>query len=100
MGIFSFLGFGKKRQEKIKDFRNRGAIVVDVRSKMEFNQAKVPGSVNIPLDQIHQQMKSLQKKKKPILVCCATGRRSGMAAHLMKQNGMEAYNAGSWRNLK
>lgn len=99
MGLFDFLGFGKKRKSAVADFKSRGAIIVDVRTKGEFNGAHAPGSICIPLEQFQGHIKSLQKKKKPILLCCATGRRSGIANTFLQQKGMESYNAGSWRNV-
>ena len=99
MGLFDFLGFGKKRKETITDFQNRGAIVIDVRSKAEFQSGNVKGSICIPLEAIQGQVKSIQKKKKPVLLVCATGRRSGMANSLLQQKGIESFNAGGWRNL-
>lgn len=99
MGLFDFLGFGKKRKEKIAEFQSRGAIVIDVRSKAEFNTGNVKGSICIPLEQIQSQAKSIQKKKKPVLLVCATGRRSGIAHIFLSQKGIESFNAGGWRNL-
>ncbi|MFT5878920.1 MAG: hypothetical protein ACI8SA_002791 [Dokdonia sp.] len=43
MGIFHFFNFSKKRKETISDFKQRGAVLVDVRSK------KAPGSIHIPV---------------------------------------------------
>jgi len=36
---------------------------------------------------------------KPIVFCCASGMRSGSAASMLKREGIEAYNGGSWVNL-
>lgn len=99
MGLFDFLRFGKKREEKISDFRDRGAILIDVRSKAEFKTNHAKGSVCIPLEQISGQIKSLQHKNKPLLLCCATGGRSGVACGILEKQGLECYNAGGWRNL-
>ena len=100
MGLFDFLGFGKKKKEAIIDFQNRGAIVIDVRSKAEFQSGNVKGSICIPLETIQGQVKSIQKRKKPVLLVCATGRRSGIAKNILHQNGIDCFNAGSWRSLK
>jgi rhodanese-related sulfurtransferase len=99
MGLLDFLRFGKKRMTKIADFKNRGAIMIDVRSQAEFNSGHAPGTICIPLDRFKNEVKNLQKRKKPVLVCCATGSRSGMASSILNQNGIECYNAGGWRNL-
>ena len=47
MGLFDFLTGNKN--EKIKDFQLRGAIIIDVRTKSEYVQGAIPGSKNIPL---------------------------------------------------
>jgi phage shock protein E len=39
----------------------------------------------------------IKKWDKPIIACCASGIRSGSAVSVLKQNGVEAYNAGSWQ---
>jgi rhodanese-related sulfurtransferase len=59
----------------------------------------VKGSICIPLEQIQGQAKSLQKKNKPVLLICATGRRSGIAHNFLSQKGIESFNAGGWRSL-
>ena len=99
MGLFDFLGFGNKRKETILDFKNRNAIVVDVRSKMEFTQGKAPNSINIPLEQFQSQIKGLKKKNKPVLLCCRSGARSGQATRILSKHDVECFNAGAWQNL-
>ena len=77
----------------------RGAQVVDVRSPAEFRGGHVPGSKNIPLDQIQTRSKELDPAR-PVLLCCASGSRSAMAIALLKQRGFsDVHNAGSWTAL-
>lgn len=74
----------------------RGAQVVDVRSPAEFRGGHVPGSKNIPLDQIQTRSKELDRQK-PVVLCCASGSRSAMAVSLLKRQGFtDVHNAGSW----
>lgn len=76
----------------------QGAIVVDVRSKAEYAMGARPGSFNIPLDELSQRWKELDKSKK-IILCCASGARSGMALGILKSLGFQdVVNAGSWMN--
>jgi phage shock protein E len=79
--------------EKIKE----GAIIVDVRSAGEYAGGHVKGSKNIPLGNISAKLETIKKWDKPIIACCASGMRSGTAVSVLKQNGIEAYNAGSWQ---
>lgn len=97
MGIFSFL-FGNKN-EKIKDFQNRGAIILDVRSKAEYDSGAIPGSKHIPLPSIQSKVADIKKWNKPVITCCASGMRSGSAAAILRQNGIETINGGGWLNL-
>jgi rhodanese-related sulfurtransferase len=77
-----------------------GAVVIDVRTKAEFDHGNVRGSLLIPLDQIGQNINKIKKYNKPIVLCCATGRRSGIAAGILRQHGIEAYNGGGWATVK
>ena len=73
-----------------------GAILVDVRSAGEFSSGNAKGSINVPLDSIGHKVSKLKGLKKPIVTCCASGMRSGVAASKLKAEGLEAYNGGSW----
>lgn len=55
---------------------------------------------NIPLDQLPRHLDSLKKNAKPVVFVCASGNRSGRATAMATQVGIEAYNAGSWTNLR
>ena len=97
MGLLSFLGFGSG---KIKDALRRGAIVIDVRTPQEFDQGKVPGSINIPVDRIAANAERIKNMNRPVVFCCASGARSSNAATIMKQKGMkEVYNGRSWYDV-
>lgn len=97
MGILDFLTGNKSK--KIEDFRGRGAIIVDVRSKGEYESGAIPGSKNIPLQNISSKMNEIKKWDKPIITCCASGMRSGSAAAILKSSGVEAMNGGGWFSL-
>lgn len=85
--------------EELKAVKARGAILVDVRSPGEFSQAHAPGSRNIPLDQLGTRMMELDRAK-PVIVCCASGGRSGMAKQMLEREGFpEVHNAGPWQKL-
>ncbi|MDN3724418.1 rhodanese-like domain-containing protein [Aequorivita sp. SDUM287046] len=97
MGFFDFL-FGNKTR-KIEDFRNRGAVIVDVRSKGEYESGAIPGSKNIPLQNISSKMGEIKSWDKPVITCCASGMRSASAAGILRTNGVEAMNGGGWFSL-
>ncbi len=97
MGLFSFL-FGNKTA-KIQEFQSRNAIILDVRSKGEYQGGAIPGSKNIPLQQLSVRMNEIKKWNKPVITCCASGVRSGSAASILRSNGVEAMNGGGWFSL-
>jgi len=74
---------------------NQGTIV-DVRTYGEFMGGNVADSINIPLNEIPERMEELKQLKFPLILCCASGNRSGQAHHFLSQNGIECYNGGSW----
>jgi phage shock protein E len=77
-----------------------GAIIVDVRTKGEFQGGHIKGSINIPLDSINNEIPELKKKNKPIITCCRSGNRSGMAKSILERNSIECYNGGAWNVLE
>jgi phage shock protein E len=97
MGLFDFLTGNKT--EKIKDFQARGAVIIDVRTRGEFQQGAIRGSKNIPLQNINTQIAAIKKLNKPIIVCCASGMRSGSAASILNSKGIETLNGGGWSSL-
>ncbi len=74
---------------------NQGTIV-DVRSPGEFMGGNVVGSINIPLQEIQQRLDEIKLLKTPLVLCCASGNRSGIAKQFLSQYGLECYNGGSW----
>ena len=70
------------------------ATIVDVRSPAEFMSGHVSGSINIPLQVIASRVNEL-KEMKNIILCCASGNRSGQATMFLRQNGIPCENAGS-----
>lgn len=82
----------KMIEELIKSGR---ATIVDVRTPAEFMGGHVNGSVNIPLKELPTRLEEF-KTMKNIVLCCASGNRSGQAAAYLQQNGISCENAGSW----
>ena len=73
--------------------------IIDVRTVDEFKLSNAIGSINIPLQEIPQKIEEIKKLQSPIILCCASGMRSGMALNILKENGIECENAGSWTNI-
>ena len=98
LGILKRL-FGPKEKVDYQALLAAGAIVIDVRTPGEFNSGHIKGAINIPVDNIRSKVAELKKKGKPVITCCRSGARSGVAAGILKQNGIEAYNGGPWNML-
>ncbi|MBP7095922.1 MAG: rhodanese-like domain-containing protein [Spirochaetia bacterium] len=78
-------------EEKIK----AGAVVVDVRSPEEFEDEHFPNAINIPVNVIQAQADSIGPKDKPVVLYCASGARSALAARFLKMAGFtDVMNAG------
>jgi len=76
-----------------------GAVIVDVRSKGEFANGHIKGSINIPLEQITNNVSNL-KKHNHVIICCRSGNRSGMAKRMLQSKGLNnVTNGGSWQNV-
>lgn len=77
-----------------------GAILVDVRSKEEYNEYHLPDAINIPLDDIQAGKIEIGKSKK-IIVYCKSGARSKVASQLLIDLGYNnIYDLGSINNYE
>jgi rhodanese-related sulfurtransferase len=76
----------------------RGALLVDVRSRAEFAELHLPGSVNIPVEELKKRMSELPKR--PLVVYCHTGVRAGFATAMLRKAGFEVHNLGSLARWK
>jgi phage shock protein E len=96
--IKQLLGIGPS--VNYKDVLKKGGIIIDVRTKGEYQDGHIKGSVNIPLNALSANFSKL-KKDRPIITCCASGIRSASAKGILKSNGFnEVYNGGSWSGLQ
>lgn len=78
----------------------RGAQIVDVRTRAEFQSKSHPKALNIPLDQLPARLEELDPGR-PVLLCCESGGRAGAGLALLKRAGFkEVVNLGSWRRLQ
>ena len=99
MGLLSMLGFGGK-SESVKEFMDKGAIIIDVRTTGEFQGGHIKGSKNIPLNMISSKINDIKKLNKPVIACCASGMRSSQATSILKSNGIDVMNGGGWSSLE
>ena len=83
--------------QKARTHLKSGATLVDVRSTAEFKSRRLPGAVNVPLNDLHTSAgRHLPDKNKVLLLHCQSGSRSAMACRALKQMGYtNVFNLGS-----
>ena len=92
--------FGVGTSVNYPDLVKNGAIIVDVRTKGEYQSGHIKGSLNIPLNTIGSDLSKL-KKDKPVITFYASGMRSTSAKSILKSKGFtEVYNGGGWMSLQ
>lgn len=90
--------------EPAVDFKQQlkqGAVIVDVRTKQEYNSGHIANAINIPVNEIAENLHRLPGKDVCIITCCASGMRSGKAAGILKTHGYtNVHNGGGWSQLQ
>ncbi|PLX79908.1 MAG: rhodanese-like domain-containing protein [Desulfuromonas sp.] len=72
--------------------RDPSIFLLDVRTPMEFGQARLDGANLIPIDQFLKREREVPKNR-PILIYCAVGSRSNQVARYLAQRGYpQVYN--------
>lgn len=91
MGLFNIFG-GSKFSEGLKVLEStKNAVLLDVRTKEEYKQGHVPGSINIPLDSLPG---AKLKKDAPLFIYCQSGARSSRASSYLEGKGFKTTNLG------
>lgn len=87
MGFFNLfknmnINDGLKKMQSIN-----GSVLLDVRTREEYIDAHIPGSLNIPLDKLQTVENKIPDKSTPLFVHCLSGGRSRQAVHFLKHIG-------------
>lgn len=61
---------------------------IDVRSASEYATGHIPGSINIPMEQVETRLQDLEPGI-PIILICQAGARARQVAHLLEPCGMD-----------
>ncbi len=92
--------FGIGPKVDYAELMKQGAIIIDVRTKGEYQSGYIKNSLNIPLDGLRNNLPKL-KKDKCIITCCASGMRSASAKSILKSSGFaQVHNGGGWIGLQ
>jgi len=78
------------QQTLIKAMKNHSSdiIILDVRTKAEFDQGHIKGAINMSHNLIEDNIAKLsQYKNKTVVVHCRSGRRAGVAEHILADHG-------------
>ena len=71
--------------------KDKQAVLIDVRTREEFETAHIKGAVNIPLNDLRDNIDKLDKEKK-YYVNCHSGLRSYIACRILSQHGFYCSN--------
>ena len=74
--------------------------LIYVRSEGEYHDGCVGNSINIPLHEIQARLDEIKSLPQPILLCCQSGTRSGVATDFLVQEGVNCENGGGWKSVE
>lgn len=87
MGIFDFFKHPDINQG-VQEYKNAaGAVLLDVRTPQEYREGHIPGSQNVPLQQLDKVEDVTENKDTVLYVYCHSGARSRQAVSLLKHMG-------------
>ena len=87
-GFFVLPRLSWAKPAEARELLDSGGVLVDVRSPQEFRGGSAEGALNMPLGSVEGAVRdSGWPKDKPILLFCASGTRSSMAARQLKALG-------------
>ena len=88
--------------DKVKEFENdKDIILIDVRTKKEYEEGHIPNAILIELDKIEDIVDIISDKNKKIYLYCRSGRRSQIAADIVNKLGyINAINIGGILDYK
>jgi phage shock protein E len=77
--------------------------VIDVRTPAEFDEGRIPGAVNIPLDELDVRLADVPKGRL-VVVYCESGKRARSAEKLLATSGHDVRHLEgdmrAWRNAE
>ena len=87
MGFFDFL-HGPDINQGVKEYGGlEGAVLLDVRTSQEYREGHIPGSENVPLQELSRITDVAAEKSTPIFVYCHSGARSAQAVKALARMG-------------
>ena len=72
----------------LQEFRTTlGALLLDVRTPEEFREGRIPGSRNLPLQNLDKSHTIIENEHVPVYLYCHSGARSARAAAILRGMG-------------
>lgn len=87
MGFFDFFKQANINQGVEEYKATTDAVLVDVRTPQEYREGHIPGSKNVPLQQLGKISSVAKNKEIPLFVYCHSGSRSRQATGMLQQMG-------------
>jgi rhodanese-related sulfurtransferase len=84
---------------EIKEYLEKGAVILDVRTKQEWDEGHTVGAENVVLTVIPLEIEKIKAWNKPVIAVCRSGARSGQATQFLEKNGVDVINGGPWQNV-
>ena len=103
----AFAGLKAKHDEKmltklppqdVAKLLEGGALLVDVRSRLEAFLGTAPGARNIPVRKLTRRLAELPRDR-DIVLYCGTGARAGKAKEILDAKGFKAFNGGAFKDI-
>ena len=98
MGLFGMFS-QKDTGNEIKEYLEKGAVVLDVRTVDEWNAGHSEGAQLITLATIPARVDEVKSWNKPVIAVCKSGGRSAQATQFLKNQGVDVVNGGPWQNV-
>lgn len=98
MGLFDLF----KRKDmggEIKEYLEKGAVILDVRTVEEWNTGHSNGAQLITLATVPTRVDEIKAWNKPVIAVCKSGGRSGQAVRFLQNQGIDVINGGPWQNV-
>lgn len=84
--------------EEVAKLIQKGALLIDVRSKVEARRGMAPGATNISLFTLKHRLDELPRDRN-IVLYCGTGGRAGKAKEVLEAAGFKAFNGGGYSTI-
>lgn len=94
LSVILFSGCSRVSDEELQAAHqayNNGAVIIDVRTKEEFNVKHIKNAINIPVQALEKYYSTIPKDRE-LIVYCRSGSRSKVAASFLEKKGRIVYN--------